>query len=350
MGNLKKIKPKKITLSVCMIVKNESKRIKASIESIKAFADEVIVSDTGSTDDTVKLARETGATVYEHEPLLFMTEAEDGINRIHFSANRNRVASYAKGEWVLSLDGDEVVTQCPPDLKKRLKRLSKKGVEHITVKNVSRSTDKNTQAVGSSVRIYRNSPHIKWERPVHNALHGLERGKGHGMPELEITSYYDDRTLSDEKGSRSAPMLEKVFRLDNKATWAAHYLGIEYAAKNQFDKAMQWAKIVLQRAPKDPAYCRSWFVMLHCVLRRDGLDVAEKMLYQALTYHPDYPDLHLFRVIYALARLDIVRHSQEGLAYSQFAPQVSHTLDYDQVACGLQIPWPYVQVEQQKAA
>lgn len=349
MGNLKKIKPKKTILSVCMIVKNESRRIKESIESIKAFADEVIVSDTGSTDDTVKLAREAGATVYEHEPILFMTEAEDGFDRIHFSSNRNRVASYAKGEWILILDGDEVVTECPPNLKKKLEKLSKKGVQHVTVKNVSRAEDKNTQAVGASIRIHRNSPHIKWERPVHNVLRGLDRERGHGMPELEITSYYDNRD-STEKGSRSAPMLEKVYKLDSTATWAAHYLGIDYASKNQFDKAMKWAKIVLQRAPKDPVYCRSWFVMLHCVLRTQGLDVAEKMLYQALTYHPDYPDLHLFRVIYSLARLDIVRQSQEGLVYSQFAPQVSHTINYGQVAIALQIPWPYVQVVQQRAA
>ena len=50
-------KGKKNALSVCMIVKNESENLKACLESFKPVADEIVVVDTGSMDDTVSMAR-----------------------------------------------------------------------------------------------------------------------------------------------------------------------------------------------------------------------------------------------------------------------------------------------------
>lgn len=350
MGNLKKIKKKKPVISVCMIVKNEAENIKNAIQSVKGFADEIIISDTGSTDDTVKLAREAGAKVHEDKPILFMSEEEDGFNRIHFSKNRNRVASYAKGDWIFILDGDEVVNKYPTGLRKKLQKLQKRGIEYVAIEQIAMSRDQNTSGVSASIRIHRNVPHIKWERPVHNKLVGLTREKGTTVADVGITAYYENRQQG-EKSNRSAVMLEKVFRQDEKATWAAHYLGIEYGSKHKYQEAMKWANIVLQREAKNPEYCRSWHVMVHCAIRTQGLDVAEKMLYQGLACHPNYADLHLLRVIYALARLDIVRHSEEGQVYNYFAPQVSHTIDYPAVAQSLQIHWPYVQrADEVKAA
>lgn len=54
---------KHIRLSQCMIVKNEEKRIRQALSWGKGIVHEQIVVDTGSTDDTVRLARELGAKV-----------------------------------------------------------------------------------------------------------------------------------------------------------------------------------------------------------------------------------------------------------------------------------------------
>jgi glycosyltransferase involved in cell wall biosynthesis len=81
--------------SACWIVKNEEDNIEKSIESVKEVADELIVVDTGSTDGTVRAAKQTGARVAHF----------DWVK--DFSAARNYALSLASGEFVIFLDADE---------------------------------------------------------------------------------------------------------------------------------------------------------------------------------------------------------------------------------------------------
>lgn len=84
------------SLSVIIITKNEAHNIRACLESV-AWADEIIVVDSGSTDGTVEICREFGAQVYVHDwP--------------GFGAQKNRALGYATKDWILSIDADERVT------------------------------------------------------------------------------------------------------------------------------------------------------------------------------------------------------------------------------------------------
>ena len=56
---------KKPLVSLCMIVKDESELLRACLESVKGLVDELIIVDTGSTDDTKKIALSYGANVYD---------------------------------------------------------------------------------------------------------------------------------------------------------------------------------------------------------------------------------------------------------------------------------------------
>lgn len=86
-----------MTLSVIIIAKNEAAHIIGCLESV-AFADEFIVVDSGSTDNTVALARDFGARVE-------VTPDWPG-----FGPQKNRALDLATGDWVLSIDADERVT------------------------------------------------------------------------------------------------------------------------------------------------------------------------------------------------------------------------------------------------
>ena len=90
-------------LSVIIITKNEELNIRACLESV-AWADEIIVVDSGSQDDTVAICREFTSHVYVHDwP--------------GFGAQKNLALNYASKNWVLSLDADERVT---PELQSQL--------------------------------------------------------------------------------------------------------------------------------------------------------------------------------------------------------------------------------------
>ena len=84
-------------LSVILITKNEAHNVEACLGSV-AFADEWIVVDAGSSDDTVERARRFGAEVIE-------TSDWPG-----FGVQKGRALARARGTWVLSLDADERVS------------------------------------------------------------------------------------------------------------------------------------------------------------------------------------------------------------------------------------------------
>ena len=84
-------------LSVILIAMNEEASIARTLRSV-AFADEIVVVDSGSSDRTVEIARELGAKV---------TVTDDWPG---FGPQKNRALDLATGDWVLSLDADEWLT------------------------------------------------------------------------------------------------------------------------------------------------------------------------------------------------------------------------------------------------
>ena len=87
----------KITLS--MIVKNEERYLRECLESVKDIVSEIVIVDTGSTDSTIKIAKDYGAKLYSF----------GWIN--DFSAARNFALSKSTGDWILYLDADERLSE-----------------------------------------------------------------------------------------------------------------------------------------------------------------------------------------------------------------------------------------------
>lgn len=86
-----------MTLSIILIAKNEAANIDACLQSV-AWADEIIVVDSGSTDDTVARCQSYGAKVFTH------------ADWPGFGRQKNRALDYTTKDWVFSIDADERVT------------------------------------------------------------------------------------------------------------------------------------------------------------------------------------------------------------------------------------------------
>jgi glycosyltransferase involved in cell wall biosynthesis len=84
-------------LSVCMIVRDEEELLPQALESVKLLADQIVIVDTGSMDQTVAIAESFGAEVYHHP----------WSN--NFSYHRNQSIGYATGDYVIILDADEKI-------------------------------------------------------------------------------------------------------------------------------------------------------------------------------------------------------------------------------------------------
>ncbi|MBF0377089.1 MAG: glycosyltransferase family 2 protein [Desulfamplus sp.] len=97
------------TLSVTVIAKNESENIGKCLDSIK-WADEIIVLDSGSSDNTVEISK-------QYTDKVFITDWQG------FGIQKNRAVDMATGDWVLSIDADELVSV---ELKQEIEKVIRK--------------------------------------------------------------------------------------------------------------------------------------------------------------------------------------------------------------------------------
>lgn len=97
----------KNTISVIITCYNEEKNIKGCLESAK-WADEIVVVDDGSTDNTVSIAKKYTQNIYHHK------------NVGYVEPTRNYAISKAKGDWILILDADERI---PDQLAEKLQKI-----------------------------------------------------------------------------------------------------------------------------------------------------------------------------------------------------------------------------------
>lgn len=148
-----------VTISLCMIVKNEEDVLDRCLASVKDAVDEIIIVDTGSTDRTKEIAREYTPHVYDFEWV------DD------FSAARNFSFSKATMDYWMWLDADDILTK--KDMKK-LKQL-KKTLDprtDVVMLQYQVAFDDNGNPVFSynRERIIRRTDKLPWQGFVHEAI------------------------------------------------------------------------------------------------------------------------------------------------------------------------------------
>lgn len=116
-----------ITISLCMIVKNESAVLKRCLDSISFLVDEIIIVDTGSTDDTKEIAANYTDQIYD-----FVWHGD-------FSEARNFAFSKASMEYIYSADADEVLDELNQKRLHDLKDLLLPEIEIVQMKYVTKN-------------------------------------------------------------------------------------------------------------------------------------------------------------------------------------------------------------------
>jgi tetratricopeptide (TPR) repeat protein len=149
------------TLTACLIVRDEEENLDACLETLLPHVDEVVVLDTGSRDRTLAIARAHGARVGE------FAWSED------FAAARNAALELATGDWVLSVDADELLD--PESAGGLRERLEAEPAEALLVwiDSLDGGRDRQGRPTFRSVgvpRLFRRRPEIRWERPLHESV------------------------------------------------------------------------------------------------------------------------------------------------------------------------------------
>lgn len=108
-------------LSVVLATYNEDHNLDQCLTSVQGLADEIVISDGGSTDGTLEVAKKFHAKIY-HLP----------NNPVNFHINKNNAIDHATGDWLLQLDADEAVS---PELVQEIK--STLSPEHLALSTVN---------------------------------------------------------------------------------------------------------------------------------------------------------------------------------------------------------------------
>ncbi|OGC11089.1 hypothetical protein A3K48_00965 [candidate division WOR-1 bacterium RIFOXYA12_FULL_52_29] len=174
-------------LSVCMIVKNEAANLKLTLPQLVKHAAEVIVVDTGSSDETIDVAENLGAKVYNFEWIS------------DFAAARNYSLSLAKQPWILWLDADEYLKE--EDVAGLIEELKKTPETIDAYQLIITESPFNQTVRGSSyprVKVFRRERGLHFERTINEQLVD-QSGKAVDGEILPILIYHWGRFLSEQK-------------------------------------------------------------------------------------------------------------------------------------------------------
>lgn len=155
-----------ITISLCMIVKNEEHHLPRCLESIKGIADEIIMIDTGSTDNTKQVARE------------YTSHIQDFQWRADFSAARNFSFEQATQEYILWLDADDILLPKDRDALLKLKQTLSSDIDSVYMPyHTAFDANGNVMTSTKRMRLVKRSKPFKWEGIVHETLACKEKYK-----------------------------------------------------------------------------------------------------------------------------------------------------------------------------
>jgi len=148
-----------ITISLCLIVKDEEAVLSRCLESVKEAVDEIIILDTGSTDNTKTIAGAYADKIHDFK----------WIN--DFSAARNEAYAKATMDYQMWLDADDIL---PPDSLEKLLRLKETldpGYDIVTMKYVTHfDMLGNPILVSTRERLTRRDKGYLWIDPVHECI------------------------------------------------------------------------------------------------------------------------------------------------------------------------------------
>ena len=149
-----------ISISLCMIVKNEEKVLERCLDSVADLMDEIIIVDTGSTDRTKEIAKKYTQLLYD------FTWVDD------FSAARNFAFSKATKEYIYSADADEVLDEENRQKFRDLKEVLLPEIEIVQMRYCNQLANGTAYNFDAEYRpkLYRRQREFVWIEPVHEMV------------------------------------------------------------------------------------------------------------------------------------------------------------------------------------
>lgn len=221
-------------LSIVMMIKNEenylNKTLKALLPLMNNINSELVILDTGSTDNSIEIARKYTDKIYN---------AKWNDN---FSDMRNKSISYSSGDWILVIDADEELIECDKLIAFFNSKLYKKyNSASVELKSFS-TEDEKTYSIGKLPRLFKNDSEFRYEGSIHEqpiykepVYNSIARFNHYGY-------IYDNEEVKNKKLKRNEKILLLEYQMNPEDSYICYQIGQNYAAFGQNQEALYYFK------------------------------------------------------------------------------------------------------------
>ena len=294
-------------ISACVIVKNEAKNMPQWLACVQRLAEEIIVVDTGSTDETVELAQKAGVKLCHFE----------WIN--DFSAAKNYALDQATGEWIVFLDADEFFPpeDCPIVLSLIRRYHPDRRVGGFLCRRIDIDQDCGNRYIDdvTVLRVFRNSRFLRFEGKIHEILKNTAKRKPQMKFAEEVKIFHTgySSSIAESKARRNLEILLAEQARRGKQPSDSFYLADCYVGLHDYEKAVRYAREAIADEVKFLGLSnRPDLILVRCLLllKRPKAEVEEAIA-GAKKRFPTMPEFPMLAGICAWQEGDYLQAEQE---------------------------------------
>lgn len=214
------------SIALVMIVKNESENISNAINSLISVVDQIVIVDTGSEDQTPKIATRLGAELY-----FFNWNG-------NFADARNFALMHVRTDWVISLDSDEVFDTGDILSLNHIMSDAKYGGINVRILNSLGEEDNSPLSEHRYTRIFRRNKEIRYAGRIHEQIRPSIEKLGYDIYESDLAIYhYGYMHPTQDKKQRNRDLLLEEIQANPNDNWLKYHLAATEFALNNYQEA-----------------------------------------------------------------------------------------------------------------
>lgn len=279
-------------LSIAMITKNEEKNIFRSLQALKRLENkieyEIVVVDTGSTDNTIEIAKKFTDKVYKHP--------WTG----NFAEMRNISISYCQGKWILILDADEVI-ESTDEIVDFLKGNDSEIYNCMTLKSKNIVTkNEDDYIIMDLMRLFKNHKDFRYKGRVHEQPFlkppiGISR-----ISFLHYGYCRADYNIMQYKFERNLELLLKDLEEGNKTIYNYFQVAQTYGMSEKHSESLEYIKIAYNMIGNKRSEEKSYLYVNHLYSMMEytvgNNERAIELAEEALNFNKDHLDFYFILI------------------------------------------------------
>ncbi len=265
------------TISLAMIVRDEEANLMDCLNSVRGEVDEIVIVDTGSIDQTQKIAGKFTDKCYSYE--------WNG----DFSAARNFAISKCTGQWILCLDADEKLDSQNGSIRQLIT-----GTPDAEVFCLPLLTCAATEYERFSVvRLFRNTAEYRFVGKIHEQIL-ITKANVVGIADAPVIWHkFMTHKKRNKKRYRNLRLLQQALQSDSDNYYLKYYMGVEWLGIGRYEKALACFQEAVAHIGLDRLMFRGPAVryLVDCLKFLGRQDEAFKVCQTECELNPDYTDI-----------------------------------------------------------